>query len=59
LVHAGQRIIFSPEAKLRLTDPAEDGKEAFRVKFKSQIKELIKREPRMSYEDGVWKIYYC
>lgn len=37
---------------------AGDGKEAFREKFKTQMKELIKREPRMSLEDGVWKIYY-
>lgn len=41
------------------SDKAEDRKKAFREKFKTQIKQLINREPRLSCEDGVWKIYYA
>ena len=37
----------------------ETGKEAFRKKFKEQIKKLIKREPRMNHQDdGNFTIYY-
>lgn len=50
-----------PNAKLRQhPDEPEESKAAFRQKFKRQIKDLIKREPRMLLnEDGGWMIYYA